>query len=137
MSDTKTFFLSISGRKHGIPSCTLPALPRGSGTLAALTFQRVTGFCWAKAHLLGVSQSPLAELKGQSIFHSIWWLPPRASPPPVGKSIRALIKPHVFWFSVKILIFSSPAKIQQSPVQSTNNLCGSVGLYDKKMIIFG
>lgn len=106
LSDTKTLFLSISGRKQGIPSCTMPALPGGSGTLDALTFQRVRGCCWAKAHLLGVTQSPFAKLKGQTIFYFTWWLPPRTRPPPVGKSIRALTKPHVVWFSVKILIFS-------------------------------
>lgn len=104
----------MCGRKWGIPTCTIPALPwerRGSGTMDALTFQRVSGCCWAKAHLLGVTPAPLAKLKGQSLFHFTWWLPPRPRPPPVGKSIRALIKPHMFlsksWFSLLLYRYNN------------------------------
>lgn len=83
---------------------------RGSG-IGMLSHSRGSVNSAGLRHLLAVTQSPFAKLKGQSIFHFTWWLPSGTSPPPVGKSIRAPTKPHMFWFSVKILIFLSPAKI--------------------------
>lgn len=150
-SATRIIFSSIYTRKRDIHTCIIPDLPhkrprcsqsqRAAGPLDALTrHTHSTGsmdYIWLK-HICWPSLNPHLQSSRVKAYFISLGSPLQWQVPHLLENVSGfLLKFEYFGSPSNSSLFPSPVKRQQSPRQTTNNPCGSAGLHDKKLLMFG